>query len=261
MSCQIDEQDVRGIISLIGSVAMGQASHNDRRELLMDGLAELIEADAWLWFTSAHTTAGEQPVLTFLLRNGLSDEQFTLLMSASELPDTAQVIAPFFDDFNQTGGLTTRLRQQIVSTSDFEKSGAFKLWQAANIGPAILSCRSTADGQVSMLAFYRSADRAFFTERDSRVSHIVLSESPSLYENISPASLNGEVRALSSRLREVLNCLIQVFSRKEIANLLGLSVHTVSDYISTIYKRFKVHSHADLIRRFFTGDGGDLPLR
>ena len=212
MSCQIDEQDVRGIISLIGSVAMGQASHNDRRKLLMDGLADLIEADAWLWFTSAHTTAGEQPVLTFLLRNGLSDEQF-------------------------------------------------KLWQAANIGPAILSCRSTADGQVSMLAFYRSADRAFFTERDSRVSHIVLSESPSLYENISPASLNGEVRALSSRLREVLNCLIQVFSRKEIANLLGLSVHTVSDYISTIYKRFKVHSHADLIRRFFTGDGGDLPLR
>ena len=140
MSCQIDEQDVRGIISLIGSVAMGQASHNDRRKLLMDGLAELIEADAWLWFTSAHTTAGEQPVLTFLLRNGLSDEQFTLLMSASELPDTAQVIAPFFDDFNQTGGLTTLFANRL-----------FQLLILRNLGPS-----SYGRLQISALRFFHA---------------------------------------------------------------------------------------------------------
>tara|TARA_R110000850_G_scaffold183900_12_gene309473 strand:+ start:593 stop:1381 length:789 start_codon:yes stop_codon:yes gene_type:complete len=259
MSDQIDIQEARDIVRLIGEVALTEASRNDRRKLLMDGLARMIGADAWLWFTAAHTLPGELPVFTFLLRNGLSDEQFTLLMSAADAPGTEDLMAPFFSDLNATGSLTTRLQQQIVSTVTLEESAAYELWRKADIGPAILSARPTSDGQVSMIGLYRSSEKPLFCEKESRIAHIVLSEIPSLHEDISPVALNGGVLDLSPRLRQVLNCLLQGFSRKEIASHLELSVYTLGGYISEIYKRFDVHSQSTLIRRFLAGDGGDLP--
>ena len=93
------------------------------------------------------------------------------------------------------------------------------------------------------------------------MAHITLSEIPALYEEISPVALNKEMMDLSSRPREVLNCLLQGYSRKEIAGHLDLSIHTLGDYVTDLYKRFDVHSQTDLVRRFLTGDGGDLPVQ
>lgn len=259
MSHQIDEQEARDIVRLIGRVAMAEGSRNIRRKLLMDGLAEMIGADSWLWFSSAHTNPGEQPVMTFLMKNGLTDEQYTLLMSAAELPDSAKLIAPFFEDFNAAGELTTRLQQQIVSIDEFRATSTYALWSQAGIGPAILSARPGENGHVSMIGFYRKSGSESFNERESRIAHITLSEIPSLHEDRGSASLKGEVISLTSRLREVMNCLIQGYGRKEIAGHLDLSVHTVNDYVAQVYSRFGVHSQAELIRRFLVGDGGDEP--
>tara|TARA_R110000850_G_scaffold207058_4_gene333302 strand:- start:922 stop:1713 length:792 start_codon:yes stop_codon:yes gene_type:complete len=261
MSGQIDEQDAKDIVRLVGEVAMMEASRNDRRKALMDGLAMMIRSKAWLWFTSAHTTAGEHPVHTIILRNGISDEQFSLMMKAAEVPDMARLTAPFFHQYSQTGSHTTRLRQQIVANIDFELSEVHPIWKKADIGPVILSAHPTSDGQVSMIGLYRHADEPLFTERESRIAHIILSEIPSLHDDISPSELNSSVIALTPRLRQVLNCQIQGYSRKEIAHHLDLSIHTVGDYIAELYKRFEVHSQADLLRKFLAGDGGDSPIR
>ncbi|NRB73695.1 MAG: helix-turn-helix transcriptional regulator [Verrucomicrobiales bacterium] len=260
MGNQIDEVEAREIVSLIGSVAMMDAPRNGRRIALMDGLGQMINADAWLWFTSAHTTEGEQPAHTIILRHGFSDEQFALMIEASESPDMAHLTAPFFHDYNETGGHTTRLRQQIVSNEVFNASEVYGLWHRANIGPVILSACPTSEGQVSTIGLYRNFDKPAFSERESRIAHIILSEIPSLHENISPSQLNGSVAALTPRLRQVLNCLLQGYSRKEIASHLNLSIHTVGEYVTELYKRFDVHSQTDLVRRFLAGDGGDIPL-
>ncbi len=257
----IPESEARNIINLLGEVALMESSRNDRRIALLNGLSKLIGADAWLWFTAAHTIPGDQPAHAIVLRSGLSDEQMGYIVEASECPDMARLTAPFFEDFEKTQGHTTRLRQQIIPHTVFEESAVFDLWKKANIGPVLLSARPTSDGQVSMIGLYRHFDRPFFNEEESRIAHIVLSEIPSLHEAISPVELNDEVVGLSPRLRQVLNLLLQGSTRKEIAATLSLSIHTVGDYIADIYKRFKVHSQTDLVRRFLIGDGGDAPCR
>ena len=68
----------------------------------------------------------------------------------------------------------------------------------------------------------------------------------------------GLVPTLSAQMRLVLEMLLQSYSRKFIADHMGISIHTVSGYIKEIYRHFLVHSHAELLRRFFHGDGGDL---
>ncbi len=255
----LPESDARNIINLLGEVALMESSRNDRRIALIEGLSKLIGADAWLWFTAAHTTAGDHPAHAVILKSGFSDEQMGYLIEASECPEMARFTAPFFEAFEKTQGHTTRLRQQIVPHHIFEESSVYDLWKKANTGPVILSARPTSDGQVSMIGLYRRFDRPFFNEDESRIAHIVLSEIPSLHEAISPVELNGEVTGLSPRLRQVLNLLLQGYSRKEIASALTLSIHTVGDYIAEIYKRFEVHSQTDLVRRFLVGDGGDSP--
>jgi DNA-binding CsgD family transcriptional regulator len=256
---QIDENEAREIVRLIGRVAMCESSRNDRRKELMDGLADLVNADAWLWFNSANSNAGEQPVVTFLLKSGLSDAQFAVLMSMGEEPDAAMLLEPFFKDLNASGSLTTRLQQQMFSMDHFKKTRLYQLWTEAGIGPAILSARPCESGQVSMVGFYRFFGREQFDERESRMAHITLSEIPSLHEDQGSSKLRSEILSLSPRLRDVLNCLIQGFTRKRIAEILDISVNTSGGYVADVYSRFGVHSQSELIRRFLVGDGGDLP--
>ncbi len=256
----IDEEDARAIVRHLGDVAMLDVSRTERRAALIDGLCRMVDADAWLWFTAAHTNAGKQPAHAVILKNGFTDEQFSLALEASDLPDMARLTAPFFEEFTAAGQHITRLRQQIDPENFFEKSKVCELWKRADIGPVMLSARPTTDGQVSMVGLYRRFGRPLFNEREARIVHIVLSEIPALHEAISPAELNDGVAGLPPRLRQTLNCMLQGYARKEIASQLSLSIHTVGEYIAELYKRFGVHSHAELVRRFLAGDGGDRPM-
>lgn len=258
-SIALEESDALDIIRLLGEVALMEAPRNDRRTALLSGIAKLIDADSWAWATAAHTESGESPAHTTILHRGFNDEELALLFQATDHPAMARLNAPFFTALNETKGQVTRLRQQLDPDNYFVESGASEIWNAAGVGAVMLSARPTSDGQVSFIALYRRPGRELFTARESRIAHIILSEIPSLHEAISPAELNEDVTALSPRLRQTMNLLLQGKQRKEIADGLSLSIHTVGDYISEIYRKFEVHSQSELIRRFLVGDGGDAP--
>jgi DNA-binding NarL/FixJ family response regulator len=110
---------------------------------------------------------------------------------------------------------------------------------------------------VSSLGFYRRQHEPAFTERESRIAHIVLSEVPWLHEEGWPEDRAVSVPQLPPRSRLVLNLLLDGRNRKEIAASLSLSEHTIAGYQKSIYSHFGVGSHAALMRRFQLGDGGD----
>ncbi len=62
-----------------------------------------------------------------------------------------------------------------------------------------------------------------------------------------PAPLRKVIGTLSSRRKQVTALLNQGRSRKEIASLLNLSIHTVNDHCAAIYEQFGVHSQPELI--------------
>ena len=255
----IDEEDARAMVRLIGNVALMDATRQERRRAIMLGLADLIEADVWAWATAGHANPGEQPIYTVILKGGFTDEQFATIMHATEHPDMAKLTSQLFEDFASTCGHTTRLRQQVDPTNFFERSEVYHLWRKADIGPNILSLRPTESGQISFIGLYRRFNRPLFSERESRIAHIVLSELPTLHDDTTPTDMGSLVGGLAPRPREILNLLLQGNNRKEIAYFLDLSTHTVGDYIKEVYRRFNVHSQSELIRRFLAGDGGDLP--
>ena len=57
----------------------------------------------------------------------------------------------------------------------------------------------------------------------------------------------GPFAALPPRLRQTLGCLLEGDSEKQVALRLGLSRHTVHEYVSELYRRFGVQSRAELL--------------
>ena len=107
------------------------------------------------------------------------------------------------------------------------------------------------------MGLYRRMDQPAFTERETKIAHIVLSEVPWLHEEGWPEDRGAALPGLSPRRLLVLNLLLEGRARKDIATSLSLTENTVATYQKAIYRHFAVKSQAALMHRFRHGDGGD----
>ncbi len=253
----LPESDVRAIVSLLGEVAASRKDHAGMKRQLMDGLCDLVNADAWIWALGCQMEGGKQPVYTSFLHGGFSEERFAKYCTAIEHPDMNWLSEPILRELQSRKSHLTRLRQQMDRENLFLKADVFRLWSAADIAQIILSLRPLQGDSVGCMALYRSKDKPLFNERESLLAHIVLSEVPWLHDLGWPVDRGATVPRLSPRLRLVLNLLLDGLSRKQISAHLAISENTVSGYQKEIYRHFRVNSHAELMRKFQQGDGGD----
>lgn len=255
MSYSLEESDVRAIIRILGEVAAMESSPESQRTFIMKELAALIGADTWIWAVAPLLEPDKQPVYVYQQTYGLDEARMSQFLQAVEHPDTGAMTTPLARALNEAGGQVTRYLEQIVSRERFEQSPAFPVWKAANVGTLILSIRPLPGWGISCIGFYRAVEAPGFTERESRIAHIVLSEVPILHEAGMPHFEARTTPQLSPRCRLIMNQLVHGMARKNIADHLGLSVNTVHGYTKEIFRHFNVHSQSELIARFTHGDG------
>jgi DNA-binding CsgD family transcriptional regulator len=254
----LNETDVRAIVRLLGEVIAIPGDFSEKKVHLMNGLCGLIRADAWVWGVGQHNP-GDTPFYHAFAKGGLDDERFCKLMEAVNHPQMEVFTRPFSRELTASGLHLTRLRQQINRDGSFTGSDAERAWLRANIDGVLLSCKPLPDGGFSSIGIYRNAGRPLFNEQECRIAHILLTEVPWLHLEGWPHERGASTKALYPRLRTVLNLLIEGWSRKQIALHLALSENTIHSYAKEIYRYYKVHSHAELVKRFSSGNGGDLP--
>ncbi|MFK5920776.1 MAG: LuxR C-terminal-related transcriptional regulator [Verrucomicrobiota bacterium] len=112
--------------------------------------------------------------------------------------------------------------------------------------------------QIVWIAMYKKESDSLFTEKEARIAHIVLSEVPWLHAESWPRAKKIKGQMLSPRQRTTLNLLLEGLGRKQIAAQLGISENTVAGYIKEVYRFYNIQSHAQLMKHFHDGDGGDL---
>lgn len=254
---RLAEADVCAIVRLLGEViATGHDFAGAKRQLL-EGICGLVRADAWSWSLGRNAEPGEQPIYIGMAHGGFDPARYARLLLAAGHRDMAWTSERLLREMRERACHVTRMRQQVVDEAVFAASGVNAHLADADIGPFIFSLRPIAGGAVSTIAIFRRKDDPPFTERDTRIAHILLSELPWLHEQGWPGDRGATVPRLSPRQRVVLNLLLDGRSRKEMAASLSLSLHTVAQYQKAIYSHFGVRSHATLLRRFQMGDGGD----
>lgn len=239
------------MVRLVAESAGQGQEHRSARKHLMQGLAHLVRADCWGWGLG-YIEAGKPPAYISIQHGGFTDERYARFLKAAEHPDMVELTAPFSLELAEAGigKLVTRLREEIDPADSFRKSDVFELWLEADITPLLLAAKPLNEQCVSFIGMYRKASDIPFTERERQIAHVILDEVPWLHAMGWPEDFGASAPQLSRRQRIVLNLLLEGHSRKHIASDLGLSIHTVSDYVKELYRNFRVQSHAELMRRF-----------
>lgn len=245
------------MVRLLGDVAASRGNHASKKQMLMKGLCRLVGADFWIWALVVSYKSSELPVFVNAYNGGFRPTQLVRFLKVLDHPDMKKLNAPFTAEMAKRKTHLTRLRQQVDPTGLFARLPVYRLWEDVGIGPILFSFRPIEGNMISGVTLYRRFDKPLFTAREARIAHILLTEIPWLHTLGWVKGEASRIPGLTSRQRAVLNSLIQGMNRKEIAAGLAISEHTVNDHVKVIYRFFRVNSQAQLINRFFRGDGGD----
>jgi len=136
-------------------------------------------------------------------------------------------------------------RALVTDESWYRSPFAQELSRVAGLDQALFSQQRLAPrGVWSLLAIYRDAgDGRPFSPSQLRLVDRVHRELARLWSAPDPRD------ALPRRLRQTLGELDGGRSEKEIADALGLSQHTVHQYVKSLYRRYAVRSRAELTAR------------
>jgi DNA-binding CsgD family transcriptional regulator len=251
----LSEKDARSIVSLLADLVATYGDFNHKRRLLMDNLCRLVSADYWLW-CMANYRPDEQLGHSGMLHGGFNDASFAGFMEAINHPAMESVSRHSAVELQEKGCHITRSLDQLESPdARLMDSAAGPFWKKAGIGTLMLSLRPMPEGGTSGIGLYRKTGAQGFTQRETLIVHIILSEIPWLhYQHFRDQE---KITRLYPRHRTVLNLLCDGWSRKKIATHLGLSENTVHGYAKAIFKHFNVHSHSELMARLSQGDGGN----
>lgn len=251
--------DACSIACLLGEVCAPPDDHEGKKRRLLDGICRLVQADAWVWGLFVELAPGDFPSYVLHLHGGFDEKRLANFFRALEHPDSARFTAPMARLLEEKRCHVTRFRQQFDLEKEYLGSENQRVWQSAGIEPGVLSCRPVDQTTLSTIGIYRRPGSPAFTNRESRIAHILLSEVPWLHVKGWSSARDSKIPKLSPRRCTVMNFLVHGRSRAEIAHHLRLSRHTVDGYVKDVFRHFQAHSVPGLMARFQTGDGGDLP--
>jgi DNA-binding CsgD family transcriptional regulator len=257
----LTEEDVRSMVRLVGEAASLDAGQVQKRRLLMNGLAKLVNADVWVWTISRPTDDDGRVMTMGMIHEGLSEEDYAKLINAETDPSLPPPHGPALMEEFLKGNHVTRGRQQIMDDDEWYKHPHTKHHLEGWMENYIFSIYPLGDPPTlfSGIGLLRRWGSEPFTARENRIAHIVTSEVPWLHSDAVPATQGEGIQSLPPRFRKVLPLLMEGHTRKRIAEILNLSQHTIADYVKQTYKHFNLNSRNALMRHFMTGDGGDIP--
>lgn len=143
-------------------------------------------------------------------------------------------------------------RSDLVSDREYFASGFYREYhRPTGAGPQLTCARAVGPGggacNLTLLRPDRAADfgrrhRAIIGYANRLVAPLV-GGPLARYADPSPA-------ALPPRMRQVLKCLLEGDSDKQVGTRLGLTRHTVNQYTKGIYRHFGVGARAELLARW-----------
>ena len=248
----VSEKDARAMVRLVGETAAVAAtgSYQDCRKFLLNGLCEMIDADAWAWTLSRLNPETHQIYYLTNQTSDMSTSQWSALAAAAELPAMREASKVFSDALGGAKLPVTMSREEIDPNGVSRRGEMKEVWDRTGFDGMIMSGHPLDDESNSHVIIYRNMERGSFTERQTQMAHIVLSEVSWLHAQGWPEDRGASIPKLTPRQRSVLIMLTAGHTRKDMASALDISENTISGYVKDVYRHFDVHSQTELVRKF-----------
>jgi len=227
----------------------------DRKRMLVEGVARLIDADVFIWSTAvADPNRPSDAMPTCIIDGGWRDgrEQALVYEALTNKEFTSHTLHRVSQGVSSVRHITMR-RTEFVPEDVWRIHGG--PWLKAGLEHSVLTIYPFSPTTFSGVGFHRRVGRPNFTDRDKALVHVVFSQVRWLHLHGTNEPAGSKALHLTPRERQVLLRLIQGESKKQIAYGLGLSEHTVGDHVKQLYKHFNVNSRGELQALFLAGSG------
>ena len=239
--------------SLLSTVTAGpnQASSlQERRQLLLKLLVELLDANVghWAWGYGDVVTNGLLPVA--IIVEGYRPDQLTLF---SQMGLDTELMHPFRSKIYELMGgnhHSTVVRSDIFEDAAWLKSGMRASLQQMGLNEWVHCVRYQSANVWSNMMLVRNSDRAGFTVEDALLLDVAMKSISWLHATAEECVSKELLVGLTDRQRLVTLLVLDGIPRKLIASKLGIAEDTVGDHLKSIYRHFKVTSATELAAIF-----------
>jgi DNA-binding CsgD family transcriptional regulator len=256
MAATFRQSDVSALLRLAGEVAELPLDLPARRARILDRLLHLVGG--------CHAVCSEVELSSVAsFAKALPDTVIHAgCCSPSELESvrqylyTGRPLDPCIPHlFRAPGDVVTIRREDVIDRSWFNSEHYNVMRRPAGRGESLYAKLRLPDGRHIRMGIQRERCDRPFTPREvqlvtafhENLGHLyALPRQPALS---APEPLMPE---LPPRLQPVLRHLLQGDSEKQVALHLGLSRHTIHEYVKTLYRQLGVSSRGELLARFVT---------
>jgi len=249
-------EDVEIVVRLVAEAGdpTTELSMPDRKRLLMEGVARVIDADVWLWSTAVANPNSPGDVMTCCMIDGgwQNERQQALMYEAMTNPEmNAKCLASVAEGIAQCRRFTVR-RTEFVTDEVWAKFS--HIWDRTGLDHSMLTLYPFSPTTTSGVGFHRLKGKPNFSDRDVTLVHLIFNQVDWLHRHGTNEPAGEKTLQLGPRLRQVLILLLQGDSKQEIAAKLGISEHTVGDYTKALHKHFNVNSRPELQAYFYVSE-------
>jgi DNA-binding CsgD family transcriptional regulator len=160
--------------------------------------------------------------------------------------------------------LTTRSHEQLIDRDRWVRSKLFnEYFRPSYFDDRLLSgCRlrspdGVGPGRHDCISLMCALGDKPFRARDRRLVRLLHREIAPMIGRQLAATNEPSASQLSQQRRQVLECLLEGDSEKQVSARLGLTRQTVNQYVKAVYRHFRVHSRAQLMARWIRFERGD----
>lgn len=140
-------------------------------------------------------------------------------------------------------------RRRLVTDREWYRSPHFHdHWRPARVDQYVVAI-GAGPAASTLFNVGRKLGRGAFTRREVRLVGLLHAELTRLLGGPLATGSADPLAGLPPRLREVLGCLHDGDGEKQAAARLGLSRHTVHDYVKELHRRFGAASRGELLAR------------
>lgn len=255
MSQSLEFHDIEQIVKLLNESTdpLLNLSLPDRRRLLIDRLAKLVDADVYIWSATAinHAVPGDFMTTCIIDGGWQSEAEQGAVYAILADPDFGRQAMKKMYEHMIAGHRITLSDGEVFPPEHQQRF--METWKKTGFEFFLLSLYPLNGHFSSNLGLHRRQGKPNFGEREKTIVQTVFSQVEWLHQY----GVNEEARevtlALPPRERQTLIYLLSGCSHKNIAARMQISLHTVNDYVKQLHKRFGVNSRAELQAVFFVG--------
>jgi DNA-binding CsgD family transcriptional regulator len=248
MSVHVPIDDVRALFKLAGEVHEITGTGGCAVGHVLAGLSRIVGAEVGVHCLVQRLCSSTPPTVAAYSDHGWSEGErrrmldYYLATSGFEDP----VLSTLARARGPETHVTVRRSDVVTSRAWYASTLHHELHRPGGLDDVVISVHRLAGEGLNALVLKRAAGATPFSVEQRELLHLFWSEFDWVFRTESGPP-KGVVDGLTPREQETRSLLLTDASEKEIAARLGLSPHTVHEYVKRLYKKLGVSSRAALM--------------